>query len=79
MEDQNCRESDCRAYWFGRNQRILDWLLYERSSIICLQVFVLTLLSLKFTLILNFYAIYLLINLKYISNGRSFGLVTKSS
>ncbi|KAK9204730.1 hypothetical protein WN943_014994 [Citrus x changshan-huyou] len=38
-EDQNCRESDCRAYWFGRNQRILDWLLYERSSIICLQEF----------------------------------------
>ncbi|CAA7036498.1 unnamed protein product [Microthlaspi erraticum] len=30
-------ESDNRAYWLGRNHRILDWLLYERSSIICLQ------------------------------------------
>ncbi|XP_024045625.1 uncharacterized calcium-binding protein At1g02270 isoform X2 [Citrus clementina] len=39
LSNENCRESDCRAYWFGRNQRILDWLLYERSSIICLQEF----------------------------------------
>lgn len=38
-QDQSCRESDCRANWLARNNRILDWLLYERSSIICLQVF----------------------------------------
>ncbi|XP_052176949.1 uncharacterized calcium-binding protein At1g02270 isoform X2 [Diospyros lotus] len=38
-EDQSCRESDIRAYWLDRNHRILDWLLYERSSIICLQEF----------------------------------------
>ncbi|BAT81574.1 uncharacterized calcium-binding protein At1g02270-like isoform X2 [Vigna umbellata] len=38
-EDQNCRESDFKACWLARNQRILDWLLYERSSIICLQEF----------------------------------------
>ncbi|OMO97754.1 Endonuclease/exonuclease/phosphatase [Corchorus olitorius] len=38
-KDQNCRESDFRAYWLARNQRILDSLLYERSSIICLQEF----------------------------------------
>ncbi|XVF12782.1 hypothetical protein REPUB_Repub08aG0149300 [Reevesia pubescens] len=38
-KDQNSRESDYRAYWFARNQRILDSLLYERSSIICLQEF----------------------------------------
>ncbi|KAJ7959463.1 Calcium-binding endonuclease/exonuclease/phosphatase family [Quillaja saponaria] len=38
-KDQNCRESDYRAYWLTRNHRILDWLLYERSSIICLQEF----------------------------------------
>ncbi|KAF2560541.1 hypothetical protein F2Q70_00015030 [Brassica cretica] len=37
--DQSIRESDNRAYWMGRNHRILDWLLYERSSIICLQEF----------------------------------------
>ncbi|XP_010555752.1 PREDICTED: uncharacterized calcium-binding protein At1g02270-like [Tarenaya hassleriana] len=39
QKDQSQRESDCRAYWMGRNHRILDWLLYERSSIICLQEF----------------------------------------
>ncbi|XP_015878735.1 uncharacterized calcium-binding protein At1g02270 isoform X1 [Ziziphus jujuba] len=39
LEDPSCRESDYRAYWLTRNQRILDWLLYERSSIICLQEF----------------------------------------
>lgn len=33
------RESDYRSFWYSRNQRILDWLLYERSSIICLQEF----------------------------------------
>ncbi|CAL5344225.1 unnamed protein product [Camellia sinensis] len=38
-DDQSCRESDFRAYWLNRNQRILDWLLCERSSIICLQEF----------------------------------------
>lgn len=37
-QDPNCRESDYRAYWLTRNQSILSWLLYERSSIICLQV-----------------------------------------
>ncbi|KAF1893797.1 hypothetical protein Lal_00002328 [Lupinus albus] len=36
-EDPTCRESDYRAYWLARNHRILDWLLHERSSIICLQ------------------------------------------
>ncbi|XP_061364062.1 uncharacterized calcium-binding protein At1g02270-like isoform X2 [Gastrolobium bilobum] len=38
-EDPSCRESDYRAYWLARNHRILDWLLHERSSIICLQEF----------------------------------------
>ncbi|XP_022722698.1 uncharacterized calcium-binding protein At1g02270-like [Durio zibethinus] len=38
-KDQNCRESDYRAYWLARNDRILDSLLHERSSIICLQEF----------------------------------------
>ncbi|XP_059667332.1 uncharacterized calcium-binding protein At1g02270 [Cornus florida] len=38
-EDESCRESDCRAYWLNRNHKILDWLLCERSSIICLQEF----------------------------------------
>lgn len=38
-EDPSCRESDNRADWLERNQKILDWLLYERSSIICLQEF----------------------------------------
>ncbi|XP_065861479.1 uncharacterized calcium-binding protein At1g02270 isoform X1 [Euphorbia lathyris] len=37
--NQNSRESDYRVYWFTRNQRILDSLLRERSSIICLQEF----------------------------------------
>ncbi|XP_070677112.1 uncharacterized calcium-binding protein At1g02270 isoform X2 [Malus domestica] len=37
--DPDCRESDYRAYWLARNQRILDCLLAERSSIICLQEF----------------------------------------
>ncbi|XP_010520930.1 PREDICTED: uncharacterized calcium-binding protein At1g02270-like isoform X2 [Tarenaya hassleriana] len=39
QKDQSRRESDYKAYWMGRNHRILDWLLYERSSIICLQEF----------------------------------------
>ncbi|XP_039161408.1 uncharacterized calcium-binding protein At1g02270 isoform X1 [Eucalyptus grandis] len=38
-QDPSCRESDCRANWLARNHRILDWLLNERSSIICLQEF----------------------------------------
>ncbi|CAK9139033.1 unnamed protein product [Ilex paraguariensis] len=38
-KDQSCRESDYRANWLNRNHRILDWLLNERSSIICLQEF----------------------------------------
>lgn len=38
-KDQSRRESDNRAYWLARNHRILDLLLYERSSIICLQEF----------------------------------------
>ncbi|KAK8513153.1 hypothetical protein V6N13_032403 [Hibiscus sabdariffa] len=38
-KDKNDRESDYRTYWLARNQRILDSLLYERSSIICLQEF----------------------------------------
>ncbi|XVF10209.1 hypothetical protein REPUB_Repub07fG0162900 [Reevesia pubescens] len=38
-KDQNCRESDYRVCWLARNQRILDSLLHERSSIICLQEF----------------------------------------
>ncbi|XP_057547300.1 uncharacterized calcium-binding protein At1g02270-like isoform X2 [Amaranthus tricolor] len=38
-EDDIGRESDYRAYWLARNQRILDWLLCERSTIICLQEF----------------------------------------
>lgn len=38
-EDQSRRESDNREYWLTRNNRILDWLICERSSIICLQEF----------------------------------------
>ncbi|KAK1399385.1 Calcium-binding endonuclease/exonuclease/phosphatase family [Heracleum sosnowskyi] len=38
-QDQSCRESDNKANWLDRNQRILDMLLSERSSIICLQEF----------------------------------------
>ncbi|KAF5732024.1 putative carbon catabolite repressor protein [Tripterygium wilfordii] len=39
QQNQSLRESEYRAFWLTRNQRILDWLLYERSSIICLQEF----------------------------------------
>ncbi|KAI9110850.1 hypothetical protein K1719_018288 [Acacia pycnantha] len=39
QEDASCRESDFRPFWLDRNDRILDWLLQERSSIICLQEF----------------------------------------
>ncbi|XP_058085433.1 uncharacterized calcium-binding protein At1g02270 [Magnolia sinica] len=38
-ENQSCRESEYRAYWLIRNQNILDRLLCDRSSIICLQEF----------------------------------------
>ncbi|XP_058747836.1 uncharacterized calcium-binding protein At1g02270-like [Vicia villosa] len=38
-EDESCRESEYRGCWLARNNRILDWLLFERSSIICLQEF----------------------------------------
>ncbi|XP_051138256.1 uncharacterized calcium-binding protein At1g02270-like [Andrographis paniculata] len=36
-EDPSFRESDVKDCWLDRNERILDWLLCERSSIICLQ------------------------------------------
>ncbi|KZV40958.1 hypothetical protein F511_05203 [Dorcoceras hygrometricum] len=39
QDDPSYRESDVKDYWLNRNQKILDWLLYERSSIICLQEF----------------------------------------
>ncbi|RWV86856.1 hypothetical protein GW17_00051207 [Ensete ventricosum] len=32
-----CRESQYRAYWLSRNERIIERLLGDRSSIICLQ------------------------------------------
>ncbi|XP_071710269.1 uncharacterized calcium-binding protein At1g02270-like [Rutidosis leptorrhynchoides] len=38
-EGRACRESAIRAYWLNRNEKILDLLLRERSSIICLQEF----------------------------------------
>lgn len=38
LQNSTCRESDCRTYWLRRNRAILDWLIDERSSIICLQV-----------------------------------------
>ncbi|KAL4187090.1 hypothetical protein AMTRI_Chr09g37410 [Amborella trichopoda] len=37
--NQSCRESEFREYWLSRNQSILDRLLVEKSSIICLQEF----------------------------------------
>ncbi|XP_071725238.1 uncharacterized calcium-binding protein At1g02270-like [Rutidosis leptorrhynchoides] len=39
INHNNCRESDYKAYWLARNHSILDSLLRERSSIICLQEF----------------------------------------
>lgn len=39
QQNQGLRESEFRAMWVSRNQRILDWLLYKSSSIICLQEF----------------------------------------
>lgn len=38
LQNQDSRESENRTYWLSRNQNILDRLLEERSSIICLQV-----------------------------------------
>ncbi|KAL0382494.1 UNVERIFIED_CONTAM: putative calcium-binding protein [Sesamum calycinum] len=35
--DPSYRESDVKGFWLNRNKRILDWLLCERASIICLQ------------------------------------------
>ncbi|RCV43215.1 hypothetical protein SETIT_9G277200v2 [Setaria italica] len=37
MDSENCRESQYRAYWFSRNEKIIDRLLADSSSIICLQ------------------------------------------
>ncbi|EOA40262.1 hypothetical protein CARUB_v10008987mg [Capsella rubella] len=37
QKNQSIRESDFRALWLARNQRILDLLLHKRSSVICLQ------------------------------------------
>uniref|UniRef100_A0A6V7QUC8 Endonuclease/exonuclease/phosphatase domain-containing protein n=1 Tax=Ananas comosus var. bracteatus TaxID=296719 RepID=A0A6V7QUC8_ANACO len=37
LDDENCRESQFKACWLSRNQRIIDRLLTDRSSIICLQ------------------------------------------
>ncbi|BAF26217.1 uncharacterized calcium-binding protein At1g02270 isoform X1 [Oryza sativa Japonica Group] len=37
MDSENCRESQYRAYWFSRNEKIIDRLLADCSSIICLQ------------------------------------------
>ncbi|KAM0950205.1 putative endonuclease/exonuclease/phosphatase, EF-hand domain pair [Dioscorea sansibarensis] len=34
---ESCRESQYRAYWMSRNERILERLFSDRSSIICLQ------------------------------------------
>ncbi|KAK8499617.1 hypothetical protein V6N13_131972 [Hibiscus sabdariffa] len=39
QKNQSVRESEFRAFWLARNKKILNWLLYERSSIICLQEF----------------------------------------
>ncbi|WOL07105.1 hypothetical protein Cni_G15842 [Canna indica] len=36
-KDQSCRESQYRAYWLSRNESIIDRLLGDRSSVICLQ------------------------------------------
>ncbi|XP_057454958.1 uncharacterized calcium-binding protein At1g02270-like [Lotus japonicus] len=38
-QNQGLRESDTRSFWLARNQRILDGLLAESSSIMCLQEF----------------------------------------
>ncbi|RDX89073.1 putative calcium-binding protein [Mucuna pruriens] len=38
-KNQGLRESDFRSFWLARNKRILDCLLSESSSIMCLQEF----------------------------------------
>ncbi|XP_061340895.1 uncharacterized calcium-binding protein At1g02270-like isoform X3 [Gastrolobium bilobum] len=38
-QNQGLRESDFRSFWLARNERILDCLLSESSSIMCLQEF----------------------------------------
>ncbi|XP_047156708.1 uncharacterized calcium-binding protein At1g02270-like isoform X2 [Vigna umbellata] len=38
-QNQGIRESNCRSLWLSRNERILDCLLSESSSIMCLQEF----------------------------------------
>lgn len=37
-QNQGLRESNCRSLWLPRNEMILDCLLSESSSIMCLQV-----------------------------------------
>ncbi|KAF0926421.1 hypothetical protein E2562_024143 [Oryza meyeriana var. granulata] len=37
MDSENCRESQYKAYWFSRNEKIIDCLLANCSSIIYLQ------------------------------------------
>ncbi|XP_039054264.1 uncharacterized protein LOC120196546 [Hibiscus syriacus] len=37
--NQSVHESDFRTFWLATNERIVDWLLYESSSIICLKEF----------------------------------------
>jgi mRNA deadenylase 3'-5' endonuclease subunit Ccr4 len=37
QKNHSTRESDFRTLWLARNQRILDLLLHQRSSVICLQ------------------------------------------
>ncbi|KAM5555840.1 putative calcium-binding protein [Rosa sericea] len=39
QQNQGLRESQFSSFWVTRNQKILDWLLYESSAIICLQEF----------------------------------------
>ncbi|XP_027334877.1 uncharacterized calcium-binding protein At1g02270-like isoform X2 [Abrus precatorius] len=38
-QNQGLRESDFRSFWLARNERILDSLISESSSIMCLQEF----------------------------------------
>lgn len=50
-QNQGLRESQFSSFWETRNQKILDWLLYESSTIICLQVIF---VYLFFSFLLNF-------------------------
>lgn len=78
-KDQNSRESDYRAYWLVRNQRILDSLLRERSSIICLQVLLSLSLCLCLCLCLFMVLVIVWICLLIVSNWcRNFGWEMKS-